>query len=59
MRVLVIWVTGIVALGTFGSLAGFALANNRTTGEYYGAIAGVCLFICLRLCFAKPAANSN
>jgi hypothetical protein len=59
MRVFVIWITGIVALGTFGSLVGFALANNRNIGEYTGTVAGICLFICLRLWFAKPSANSN
>jgi len=59
MRVFVIWITGIVALGAFGSLVGFALASNRTIGEYVGTVAGVCLFLCLRLWFAKPSANST
>ena len=59
MRVFLIWVTGIVALGLFGSLAGFALANNKIAGAHGGTIAGICLFICLRLWFAKPPENSN
>ena len=58
MRVFVIWVMGIVALGLLGSLIGWALAKN-SLGEYVGAVAGACGFVCLRLWFAKPSTNSN
>ena len=58
MRVLAIWITGIAAFGILGSLVGFALAKN-STGEWAGAIAGVFLFVCVRLWFAAPRANSD
>lgn len=53
MRVFVIWVMGIIALALVGSLFGFALAGN-SKGEWAGAIAGACSFVCLRLWFDKP-----
>ena len=52
MRVLVIWITGIVALSLIGSLFGFALAGN-SKGEVAGAVAGACAFVCLRMWFRK------
>lgn len=58
MRIFAIWMMGIVALGLLGSLVGWALAKNAT-GEYAGAVAGACGFICLRLWFARPAASSS
>ena len=58
MRVLIIWVMGIVAFSLIGSLIGFALAVNNK-GEWAGAIAGACAFICLRLWLAKPYQISN
>jgi hypothetical protein len=53
MRVLTIWIAGLVALTLLGSLVGFSLARN-STGEWVGAVAGACIFVCLRLWFAEP-----
>lgn len=56
MRALAIWITGLVAFGLFGSMIGWGLAHNHY-GEGAGAVAGVCLFACLRLWF--PNARSD
>jgi hypothetical protein len=48
MRVLAVWIAGLVAFAVFGSLVGWALAKNAT-GEWAGVIAGTCAFVCVRL----------
>jgi hypothetical protein len=58
MRVLIIWIMGIIALSIVGSLVGFALAGN-SKGEWAGAIAGTCAFVCLRLWFGKQRQVSD
>lgn len=58
MRVLIIWVMGIVSLSIIGSLIGFALTKEHA-GSNDGAIAGACAFTCLRLWFSPPSQKSN
>jgi len=58
MKVLLIWVMGIIAFSLLGSLVGFALAGN-SKGETAGYVAGACAFVCLRLWLAKPRQGST
>jgi hypothetical protein len=63
MRTAAIWVFGLVSFFFFGGFAGMALVGTQTflmargNGHFWGALAGVCLFACLRLWFEEKTGH--
>lgn len=53
VRLIAIWVFGILAAAIFGGLVGNFLV--RGDGGIFGFIGGACAFVCARLWLAKPS----
>jgi hypothetical protein len=51
LRLIAIWITGLLAFSMFGALPGVIAGNEDSSGV--GFLSGICLFICLRLWSAE------
>jgi membrane associated rhomboid family serine protease len=61
MRIVAIWVFGLLASGIFGGIIGNFLSDSYSTdGAFFGFLGGVFAFACARLWLSAPKKhNSN
>jgi uncharacterized membrane protein YfcA len=59
VRTIAIWVFGLLASAIIGGFAGAHLSETYDAALFWGALAGMLAFACLRLWLATPSKNSK
>jgi hypothetical protein len=58
-RAIAIWIFGLLASAIIGAFAGAHFGETYDIAYFWGALAGMFAFACLRLWLAAPSKNSK